>query len=142
MPSEMPMYLLAEDEGNEEEILRLLESESPGGSPEDDIPNIASSAGDTTYHSTDEQAPCTSAIGMDGMATLPATNSEYTVNYASRNLVNKASVAGMKSVDESSESLKEKRHGGGWPKGRRRKHSDEIEPPKLPGKGYKLPQLT
>ena len=27
------MYLLAEDEGNEEEILRLLESESPGGSP-------------------------------------------------------------------------------------------------------------
>lgn len=26
------MYLLAEDEGNEEEILRLL-SESPGGSP-------------------------------------------------------------------------------------------------------------
>lgn len=33
VPSEMPMYLLAEDEGNEEEILRLLESESPGGSP-------------------------------------------------------------------------------------------------------------
>lgn len=33
VPSEMPIYLLAEDEGNEEEILRLLESESPGGSP-------------------------------------------------------------------------------------------------------------
>ena len=29
VPSEMPMYLLAEDEGNEEEILRLLESTSP-----------------------------------------------------------------------------------------------------------------
>lgn len=29
----MPMYLLAEDEGNEEEIMKLLESESPGGSP-------------------------------------------------------------------------------------------------------------
>ena len=29
----MPIYLLAEDEGNEEEILRLLESRSPGGSP-------------------------------------------------------------------------------------------------------------
>ena len=33
VPSEMPIYLLAEDEGNEEEILRLLESETPGGSP-------------------------------------------------------------------------------------------------------------
>ena len=33
VPLEMPMYLLAEDEGNEEEILRLLELESPGGSP-------------------------------------------------------------------------------------------------------------
>ena len=28
------MYLLAEDEGNEEEILRLLESASPAGSPD------------------------------------------------------------------------------------------------------------
>lgn len=28
----MPIYLLAEDEGNEEAILRLLELESPGGS--------------------------------------------------------------------------------------------------------------
>lgn len=51
VPSEMPIYLLAEDEGNEEEILRLLESESPGGSPNS---IIVTSAG-TSCHG---QGPC------------------------------------------------------------------------------------
>lgn len=51
VPSEMPMYLLAEDEGNEEEILRLLESESPGGSPQ----TIQSSlTPDSNYYSSND----------------------------------------------------------------------------------------
>lgn len=52
VPSEMPIYLLAEDEGNEDAILRLLESESPGGS-------CTSSPQDTVYHCPgDEDQSC------------------------------------------------------------------------------------
>lgn len=50
----MPIYLLAEDEGNEEEILRLLESESPGGSPIESSA-LASSPQDSV-HPTEESS--------------------------------------------------------------------------------------
>ncbi len=74
VPSEMPMYLLAEDEGNEEEILRLLESDSPGGSPEDDTSNsIFSTAGDANT----EQASCTVDDIAYGKSSSPASKSSH-----------------------------------------------------------------
>ena len=68
VPSKMPMYLLAEDEGNEEEILRLLESESPGASPP---PN---SSDDSNHHCVEQP----SFTDLREESVLPATlSSEY-----------------------------------------------------------------
>ena len=73
VPSEMPMYLLAEDEGNEEEILRLLETESPRQSPQDN--SCRTGSGDAT----NEPAMFSVSACMHGTSTDLATHCEYLI---------------------------------------------------------------
>lgn len=78
VPSEMPMYLLAEDEGNEEEILRLLESESPGGSPYTCAVRTisASSPPDSITEEQNSITPHNSSLGT-GAPDKSSSDSEY-----------------------------------------------------------------
>ena len=82
VPSEMPIYLLAEDEGNEEEILRLLESESPGGSPQNGDKSIRVTSADAACHGANKKGPCKDTM-YEHRTTSPST-SEQIISIPSR----------------------------------------------------------